>query len=1367
MKMDVFQFRSRFKKLTKVEQILLKLLALAYEPLNAEELTHLAKTSEIPDFTGNSWQQRVVLKNIELLLDGGWVVDSQEELNIKPMYLELLTRMAVVDPGYSRIVSAIKKLRPYKNSNTGLPINLSRSIREIRFALYAGNTELFYELEAETHHRFKDSWLLRNFLSEFFQPFDASWLRTFPVDIQAMALEYLLSDACVNLRANQELLNFSETLPEQVRTSSSLRQTLFLLFFLKGDGRSCQWVSSFEKGESAWISPGLLQQFYTIEYRDKMAKIANVESEIKEPSSNITKNQGFAAVLQQLFELSKNTSEAFEQVTSYPNLKRSREFLPVIGYIHAVAHFQLNNYDKSSMLMNWHAVTELEKLFYAVCTWWNEGEFFSPDLDRVQRSFQNALDNNYYWVALQYAALLTQIYSEEGLKTRYSKLTKELVQKTKSVPVVGFLKKTQPWQRCLSALSKVRQPEKTELRDVKKISRLVWWVDLANHKALPVEQVYGTNGWSKGRAISLTRLKEQGIDGMSKQDIEAVKALKTDFSEGEWYFDYNALWPELVGHPLLFLIDNPSVSVELIEKMPQLLVEKVDTGYALAFSPAFTASGIQLHRETPTRYQLMNISEEMMKINNHLGFGKMVVPEDGKQLLVETLGKLSSTVIVQSDLDKTSRDMPVLEGNCTPCIHLLPIGDGFKLEFFVKPFTTAPPYLKPGTGRENIIAEIEGISTRAVRNLNLELQLVERVLEQCPSLQPAREHLEWSFGEAESCLQVLLELEPLKRSGDIFLEYPRGEKLRISGRVDFSAMKINIRKNRDWFELDGTIQLNENLVMGFTKFLELVSKNDSRFIEIKEGQFLALTSQFRKKLQELHNILHQSKEHLKIHPLAVHAFEEIADQVKDLETDIHWKQHLARIKTLDDFQSEIPSGFMAELRDYQLEGYTWLCKMANWGVGACLADDMGLGKTVQALALILSRASKGPALVVAPASVVSNWQAEAQRFAPSLNPIVLREGDRIQTIKALNSGDLLLCSYGMLQQEQESLVTMEFSTIVLDEAQAIKNRNTKRSHAAMSLKGEFKMVTTGTPIENHLGELWNLFHFLTPGLLGPIDRFNEKFAFPIERYHDRECKEQLKRLLQPFILRRKKKEVLHELPEKTEITLSVSFSVEERAFYEVLRREALERINNDSAGQSQRRFRILAELMRLRQACCHPRIVLPSSNLASSKLALFAETVEELLEEGHKALVFSQFVTHLKLIEEWVKEKAIPYQYIDGSTPITARDKAIQAFQSGNGDIFLISLKAGGFGLNLTAADYVIHLDPWWNPAVEDQASDRSHRIGQEKPVTIYRLITEGTIEEKILQLHAEKRELADSLLEGADSGARLTAEEMLALLRD
>ncbi|XGB40447.1 MAG: DEAD/DEAH box helicase [Cyanobacteria bacterium LVE1205-1] len=580
---------------------------------------------------------------------------------------------------------------------------------------------------------------------------------------------------------------------------------------------------------------------------------------------------------------------------------------------------------------------------------------------------------------------------------------------------------------------------------------------------------------------------------------------------------------------------------------------------------------------------------------------------------------------------------------------------------------------------------------------------------------------------------------------------------------------MSIKRQNDWFLTEGEVRIDEAQVFNMQQLMQLLGTTPGRFIPLADGQFLALTDEFRKRMDELRAYSDKSGKGMRIHPLAALAMEDWLDEVSELKSDQHWQAHVRRLKESQSIEPVIPSTLQAELRDYQIAGFQWLARLAHWGVGACLADDMGLGKTLQSLALILTRAPQGPTLIVAPTSVGMNWIAESQRFAPTLNPLQFGSStsDRQKLLDQLKPFDLLVCSYGLLQQEEvaEKLAKVQWQTIVLDEAQSIKNFATKRSQAAMNLQGGFKLLTTGTPIENHLGELWNLFRFINPGLLGSLEKFNQEFAVPIERNQNKVARNRLKKLIQPFLLRRTKNQVLQELPSRTEILLHVELSQEEKAFYEALRREAMNKLNDSDAVAGAKYLQVLTEIMKLRRACCNSRLVNPAINLGSAKLQLFGEVLTELLDNNHKALVFSQFVDHLHCIREYLDEKQINYHYLDGSTPANERQKRVNAFQSGEGEVFLISLKAGGTGLNLTAADYVIHMDPWWNPAVEDQASDRAHRIGQQRPVTIYRLVAKDTIEEKIVNMHQNKRDLADSLLEGADVSGKVSTDELLRLI--
>jgi SNF2 family DNA or RNA helicase len=507
---------------------------------------------------------------------------------------------------------------------------------------------------------------------------------------------------------------------------------------------------------------------------------------------------------------------------------------------------------------------------------------------------------------------------------------------------------------------------------------------------------------------------------------------------------------------------------------------------------------------------------------------------------------------------------------------------------------------------------------------------------------------------------------------------------------------------------------------------------------------------------------------VEIGPGALGVIDDLARDGAELSAHGAFAQLHARMRAASKRAPRVPRHLKATLRDYQVEGFRWLARLATWGAGAVLADDMGLGKTLQALALLCHRASEGPALVVAPTSVCANWVAEARRFGPSLNVTLFRESDRAGAVAALGPGDVLVVSYGLLVLDLERFRSKRFATLVLDEAQAVKNASTRRARAAREIDAAFRVALSGTPVENHLGELWSLYRIVFPGLLGSWELFRRRFAVPIERDRDPDRRRVLATTLRPFLLRRSKAEVARELPTRTEIALPVALSPGERRLYEQARLAAVARLAGlgEQARPEQRRFQVLAAITELRLLACHPRLNDPECALPSSKLARFLELAAELAEGGHRALVFSQFTSHLALVREALAAAGRSFLYLDGQTPPAQRDRLVERFQAGDGELFLITLKAGGTGLNLTAADYVVHLDPWWNPAVEDQATDRAHRIGQQRPVTVYRLLSQGTIEEAIVTLHARKRDLVAGVLDGMDAAGRLSPDDLMALIR-
>jgi SNF2 family DNA or RNA helicase len=480
-----------------------------------------------------------------------------------------------------------------------------------------------------------------------------------------------------------------------------------------------------------------------------------------------------------------------------------------------------------------------------------------------------------------------------------------------------------------------------------------------------------------------------------------------------------------------------------------------------------------------------------------------------------------------------------------------------------------------------------------------------------------------------------------------------------------------------------------------------------------------------------------------------------------------------------------PANFRGELRPYQQEGLGWLQFLRRFKLGGILADDMGLGKTVQTIAHVAleienARLSK-PVLIVAPVSALGNWQHEFARFAPGLSVCTWHGAQRRKSRPKLNESQVIITAYPLLLIDSEILLAREFGLVILDEAQMIKNPGAKVAQMARALRAECRLCLSGTPVENHLGELWSLFDFLQPGLLGDERHFQRHYRTPIERNGDRGRAEALSARLAPFLLRRTKDSVAKELPPKVEIVESITLDDRQRDFYDGVRLAMHQRIQEvvRQQGLARSQITILDALLKLRQVCCDPRLVdvddgesryqrdnaadtgeCKRDTVPSAKLEWLATVLPELVAEGRRILLFSQFTSMLRLIESLVSGLAIPYCLLTGQT--TDRTAVVERFQSGEVPLFLISLKAGGTALNLTAADTVIHYDPWWNPAVEAQATDRAHRIGQTKSVFVYKLIAEGTVEERMLQLQADKRALAGRLYtEKSASPTALGAEDL------
>lgn len=488
-----------------------------------------------------------------------------------------------------------------------------------------------------------------------------------------------------------------------------------------------------------------------------------------------------------------------------------------------------------------------------------------------------------------------------------------------------------------------------------------------------------------------------------------------------------------------------------------------------------------------------------------------------------------------------------------------------------------------------------------------------------------------------------------------------------------------------------------------------------------------------------------------------------------------FRRLVENMKTVEENDFVIPKELESVLREYQKTGFLWLKTLNNNGFGGILADDMGLGKTIQVIAFLLSEyqetaaGKKTRTLIVTPASLVYNWQNEFERFAPGLKVRVIagNAAEREGLIRASGRDEVLITSYDLLKRDLECYEGMRFGYEVIDEAQFIKNHGTQAAKAVKEISARFKLALTGTPIENRLGELWSIFDYLMPGFLFSERRFREEFEKRIIKEQDAEAMARLQRMIAPFVLRRLKREVLKDLPEKSEENLYVRLEGEQQELYDahVKRIQIMLKEKSDEDFKNSK-LQILAELTKLRQLCCDPALVFDGYQGDSAKLDACIQLIQNAVSNQHKVLLFSQFTSMLERIQERLRREGISFYTLTGATSKEKRQELVRAFQTDETEVFCISLKAGGTGLNLTAADIVIHYDPWWNVAAQNQATDRAHRIGQENPVTVYKLISRGTIEENIVKLQERKQELADEVLSGSGAGAAsITREELMELL--
>ena len=1357
----------KFHKLNESSQKLLILFGLIYEKISEKDYINILIKCKIHrDYTMRPYATKRVPQIINLFLQKGFLVES---IGIKKYEPNKYLKSYLMQKAYSafNIKSCIKIIQeelPMLSGNRFFekPASLARCKRDIYFGCFLEDEELFIAGANGFINYFDKT--IDDIFDNFITPFNIDLIQNFTLN----QVSHIMENQFKSILRNFGSLEFFKESQKKIMINFDLETppSLFISQYITGEEANAKITG---RNSVFWNLKGI-KEFDDGKYSESFEHLKKAQTMIRKNTRD--KNyyyDSYSGIVYGLLLIQKNDTASLLELDKLIKYSDGKMFEDAMQCLKATSFAKNNKLDSASEILNSIDYNSNMVTFhvYLLVHYWFGFKLNNPK--RVQVLADKLKKNKINWFSAEIEIMLSNLTGGKALEHLIPTIEKKFKRKS----LLKFIKREEEWERVVNALLELN-PDFNKDKKEENETRMAWFyvedTPYRNEKIYCKEQKLGKSGkWLKGRPIPVRRLETETFNYATRQDKAIIETLENKYQyyyREEKEFNMDKALKLLIAHPLIF--DENSHHLEFVKGEPNFEIVEEKSDFTLSFENIHEAGTVAI-KETPTRYRVIEYTEEHVKIAEALGGkNKVKIPIEQKEKLTTALKEISKDVNIQSNTTSFNEHLPEKESDSTIHIHILPCGAGFKLSILTRPFSEGP-YYNPGEGHSVIVAELDdGNKYLTHRHLKDEKDKYNKILDTVAILRNDNDgSFEWEFEDPADCLEVLSDIDTIRE--EIFLEWPKGEKLKITQTVSCDNFSMKIKKDRDWFGISGELRISDSKVIKMKELIELSKNARSRFVQIDDGQFLAMTDAFQKRIHEISTIadFDKNSDDAKFHNLASFAMEDIFADFADVEVDDAWKKHVEKIANSANYKPKLPSTLKAELRDYQLDGFKWLARLAKLGIGACLADDMGLGKTVQALAVILQRAKQGPTLIVAPASVCFNWIKECAKFAPTLNTFVFGECDRKKTLKGLKKNDLMVCSYGLLQSEGELLTSKKFATIVLDEAQAIKNRNTKRSKAAMQLQTEFRIVMTGTPIENHLGELWNLFTFINPGLLGTIQSFNEKFASSIVKDDDKETKNALKKMIAPFILRRRKTDVLEELPPKTEITLSVELEEDEKAFYEALRQETVDSIENSDAQAGAKHLKILAELMKLRRACCHPKLVNDKVKFKGSKLALFGQTVDELLDNKHKCLVFSQFVGHLEILKKYLDKKKIKYQYLDGSTPTKKRQQRVDAFQNGEGDLFLISLKAGGTGLNLTAADYVIHMDPWWNPAVEDQASDRAHRIGQERPVTIYRLVTKGTIEEKIVNLHKEKKDLADSLLEGSEKSGKLSTKELLNLIKN
>ncbi len=951
----------------------------------------------------------------------------------------------------------------------------------------------------------------------------------------------------------------------------------------------------------------------------------------------------------------------------------------------------------------------------------------------------------------------------------------EMIQETS---IVARLNDVKPWMYMLDSLENVKIPKAVE-----KDERLIYVLEPNEMRVSPFLQKKNEKGEWDPSIKRIWKGKSRDIPECATDDdfriLKTLPAGQVSFRNGDGLLPF-------VGCDHIYLMPKwgkqlRQVTVKI--EHPYLIVDKEEDGHFHIYSNLKLS---ELNEPTNAFVRAIDSTHfNVVKVRDHEREVYKVmlqmdsIPLEGESRLRQSLLRLDGVTKIYSQLIHEDDAFEIADSRLV--IRLFPntnVGATWRLEMVIIPFAGSAYVATPAEGQSLSILN-DGERLRLIkRNFELEKRHLFTFERFCQDSAIIYEDEDVSdVTSALLSLENVLEIISWAKENDgmAVVELMEGCKFNVREKLTPADLQLDmVQSARGWIDMNGSLVSHDTkieLVDLMRKFRNGIGK----YIRVDGDNYVEVSDSLRQLISRLRLYNDNLEKQITIPELALASlgseFDAVLSQSNSQISDIR-----ERIINSQLVGYPVPSALNGELKGYQIDGYRWMMRTLSWSGGVCLADDMGLGKTIQTIAVMLQKYQDGPILVVAPTSVVLNWYHELTKFAPSLQAIVLNQiVQKAKSIEEMKPGMVMIASYGMMLTQISNLEKIEWGMIVLDEAHAIKNYNTKAFKSAIKLNGKNRVVLTGTPIQNHFSDIWSLFHFSNPGLLGSQKSFSEKVKFNRERdenWADDVAKE-INEIVRPFILRRTKKDVLDELPGIEDVVLDVMLTKEEYAIYDSTRQAVKKEFQEDDKFALERdlsavgahKIAVFAMLTKLRELTCSPSLLVQGWKERSSKEIAFLDLLQEIDLEENRVLVFSQFTGFLGRIKNILEEEGIEYLYLDGATPMKERAKLIDNFQSGSTPVFLISLKAGGVGLNLTAANYVVHLDPWWNPAIEQQATDRAYRIGQDQKVTVFHFIAKGTIEEKMLELQHRKKNVSDVLLSGTDTSSLMTKEDIIDVL--